>query len=192
MKFLLATLALLGLASAASAEQYQCTSDTGCTARITVDGVVEEHAFRKGDIVDTGSGWDVGGSCCEAGWVKVKTTDSQSQKPPHPPAGATSSFVVDDRLAGTTVTVGNITRTYVSARQLLSGGGGSTGTSGDTYKISWKSDSDGPAGPEQPVTVTVETEKNQGESIREHARRHAARVEAMKELFPPNVPDQTP
>lgn len=52
------------------AEDYQCTDDSGCTARITEDGELTEVTFRKGDLVSTEAGWVVS---TEDGWVKVKT-----------------------------------------------------------------------------------------------------------------------
>ena len=64
--------ALLVLAAAPSfAEDYQCTSDDGCTARITEDGEVQEVVFRKGDMVSTEAGWVVS---TDDGWHKVKTS----------------------------------------------------------------------------------------------------------------------
>ena len=52
------------------AEDYQCTDDSGCTARITEDGELQEVSFRKGDLVSTEEGWVVN---TDDGWVKVKT-----------------------------------------------------------------------------------------------------------------------
>lgn len=66
--------ALLGLALGfpAHAEDYQCTDDAGCSARITEDGELQEVTFRKGDLVSTEAGWIVS---TDDGWVKVKTKD---------------------------------------------------------------------------------------------------------------------
>jgi hypothetical protein len=52
------------------AEDYQCTDDAGCTARITEDGELQEVTFRKGDLVSTEAGWVVS---TDDGWAKVKT-----------------------------------------------------------------------------------------------------------------------
>ena len=61
---------LVMVAAPARAEEYQCSDDSGCTARITEDGEVQEVVFRKGDIVSTEAGWVVS---ADDGWVKVKT-----------------------------------------------------------------------------------------------------------------------
>lgn len=63
---------VLALGFPAQAEDYQCTDDAGCTARITEDGEVQEVSFRKGDLVSTEAGWVVS---TDDGWVKVKTKD---------------------------------------------------------------------------------------------------------------------
>jgi hypothetical protein len=68
--------ALLLLAAPARAEDYQCTDDTGCTARITEDGEVQEVTFRKGDLVSTEAGWVVS---ADDGWVKVKSKGKGSR-----------------------------------------------------------------------------------------------------------------
>ena len=54
-----------------------------------------------------------------------------------------------------------------------------TETMNETYETSWTS-----AG----VTHTVTTPKNQDESPTDWARRHAASVAALMDLFPPDVP----
>jgi hypothetical protein len=54
------------------AEDYKCTDDAGCTAKITEDGELQEVSFRKGDLVSTEAGWVVSP---DDGWVKVKTKD---------------------------------------------------------------------------------------------------------------------
>ena len=66
--------ALLAMAAGfpASAEDYQCGDDAGCTARVTEDGELQEAVFRKGDLVSTEAGWVVSP---DDGWVKVKTKD---------------------------------------------------------------------------------------------------------------------
>lgn len=175
MKILMVAMALFGLAAAADAEDYECKSDDGCTARITVDGVVEEHAFRKGDIVSTEAGWVVMSGC---GWVKLKTKDYAPNTPPRPQV-----TVLPMLGTGTTLTVGG--RQWTGLPQAFTG---TPGNQGDVFSMSWKHDSDGP-GPRQPATVTVETERRSGETIREHARRFQAMCDEMQELFPPNVPE---
>ena len=61
-------LILLAAGLPSSAEDYQCTNDDGCTARITEDGELQEVTFRKGDLVSTEAGWVVS---TDDGWVKV-------------------------------------------------------------------------------------------------------------------------
>ena len=51
------------------AEDYKCTDDAGCSARINEDGELQEVTFRKGDLVSTEAGWIVSQ---DDGWVKVK------------------------------------------------------------------------------------------------------------------------
>ena len=70
-----AVLLLMVAGLTAHAEDYQCTSDAGCTARITEDGELQEVVFRKGDLVSTEAGWVVSP---DDGWVKVKTKDRSS------------------------------------------------------------------------------------------------------------------
>lgn len=67
-----AALFLLAVGFPASAEDYQCTEDAGCSARITEDGELQEVTFRKGDLVSTEAGWVVSP---DDGWKKVKTKD---------------------------------------------------------------------------------------------------------------------
>ncbi len=64
--------ALLVLAAGipSHAEEYQCNSDAGCTARINEDGELQDVVFRKGDLVSTEAGWVVS---TDDGWVKVRT-----------------------------------------------------------------------------------------------------------------------
>lgn len=71
-----AALIFLAVGFPASAEDYQCNDDAGCTARITEDGEVQEVSFRKGDLVSTEAGWVVSP---DDGWVKVKTKDRASR-----------------------------------------------------------------------------------------------------------------
>lgn len=58
------------IASTASAEDYQCRNNDGCTATITTGGVQRVVVFRKGDVVSTGSGWVVD---TDDGWVKIRS-----------------------------------------------------------------------------------------------------------------------
>lgn len=66
----LAPMLVMALGILARAEDYQCTSDAGCTARITEDGELLDVSFRKGDIVSTDAGWVVSP---DDGWEKVRT-----------------------------------------------------------------------------------------------------------------------
>lgn len=61
-----------------------------------------------------------------------------------------------------------------------------TGTQGGTMSISWKHDPDG-AGPLKTMTPTASVEIEKGESAGHAARRLKVMVEAMMEVFPPNV-----
>lgn len=183
MKLLMFAVALMGLASAVNAEDFQCVNDAGCTARITRDGEVVEESFRKWDMVSTEAGWVVQ---LDDGWEKVKTRDRAPNSPP-PPSGPRTTFIYDPNYAGTTLSMGSSSIVFYGP-QTLTGG---AGTQGDKMEASWKHDADG-AGPRQPVTITVSTERRAGETIREQARRFGAIVDEMQDLFPPNVPDQTP
>ena len=58
------------------AEEYKCTDDAGCSARINEDGELQEVTFRKGDLVSTEDGWVVS---TDDGWVKVKRKASSNQ-----------------------------------------------------------------------------------------------------------------
>jgi hypothetical protein len=51
------------------AEDFKCTDEAGCDARITVDGEIETVTFRKGDLVSTEAGWTV---TSDEGWLKIK------------------------------------------------------------------------------------------------------------------------
>ena len=70
--------ALLVMATGLSshAEDYQCQNDSGCTARISEDGELQEVVFRKGDLVSTEAGWVVSP---DDGWVKVRTKGRASR-----------------------------------------------------------------------------------------------------------------
>lgn len=70
MKTLSVLTALLGLATAAEAEDWKCAREAGCTARINEDGVLKEVSFRKGDDVETEAGWIVSP---DDGWEKLDT-----------------------------------------------------------------------------------------------------------------------
>ena len=59
----------LAAALAVHAEDYKCTDEAGCSARINEDGELQEVTFRKGDLVSTEDGWVVSQ---DDGWVKVK------------------------------------------------------------------------------------------------------------------------
>ena len=67
-----AALLVMAAGQPSHAEDYQCTDDAGCSARITEDGELQEVVFRKGDLVSTEAGWVVS---TDDGWVKVRTKD---------------------------------------------------------------------------------------------------------------------
>jgi hypothetical protein len=67
-----AAVILLAAGVSSRAEEYQCDSDAGCSARINEDGELQEVTFRKGDLVSTEAGWDVSP---DDGWVKVRTNN---------------------------------------------------------------------------------------------------------------------
>lgn len=79
MKLLLLLVLALALGAPSAAEDFQCKNDAGCSARITVDGEVEEVVFRKNDLVSTESGWVV---TPDDGWEKIKTRTRQSGRTP--------------------------------------------------------------------------------------------------------------
>lgn len=49
-------------------EQFKCKNAAGCPASITTGGKTRTVVFRKGDLVDTDSGWIVDP---DLGWKKV-------------------------------------------------------------------------------------------------------------------------
>ena len=61
-------LALSATALAAFADDYQCTSSSGCDAIVSTDNGTKKVKFRKGDIVSTAHGWVVNPN---DGWVRV-------------------------------------------------------------------------------------------------------------------------
>lgn len=65
---------VLAVALPAQAEDYKCSNDAGCSARITEDGELQEVLFRKGDMVSTEAGWVVSP---DDGWVKVRANGQQ-------------------------------------------------------------------------------------------------------------------
>ena len=69
-RFTSAALLVMAAGLPSYAEDYQCTDDAGCSARITEDGELQEVVFRKGDLVSTEAGWVVSP---DDGWVKVRT-----------------------------------------------------------------------------------------------------------------------
>lgn len=83
MKTLSVLMALIGLASAADAEDWKCAREAGCTARINEDGVLKEVSFRKGDDVETEAGWIVSP---DDGWEKLDTGPASAG--PSSPGGA--------------------------------------------------------------------------------------------------------
>ena len=55
-------------------EDFRCSEDNGCDARINRDGNLETVSFRKGDLVSTEDGWYI---IHDDGWVKVKGNKCQ-------------------------------------------------------------------------------------------------------------------
>jgi hypothetical protein len=64
----LASAALVATALAALADDYQCVSDTGCTAMQSTENGTRTVKFKKGDIVSTSGGWIVNP---DDGWSRV-------------------------------------------------------------------------------------------------------------------------
>jgi hypothetical protein len=60
--------AVSAIALGAFADDYQCTSDTGCVALMPSPSGTRQVKFKKGDIVSTSSGWIVNPS---EGWHRV-------------------------------------------------------------------------------------------------------------------------
>jgi len=90
MKTLILAL-MVALASVASGEDYQCTWDAGCTARINRDGELTEVQFRRGDIVSTGEGWIVS---TDDGWRLIETRPRRQSVPQLRGSGVTVPMVV--------------------------------------------------------------------------------------------------
>jgi len=74
-------LALLLLCAVSRAEDWQCTSSSGCAASISQDGELVEIQFRKGDFVHTDQGWIVHPN---QGWVKVRSNPKPHARPDDP------------------------------------------------------------------------------------------------------------
>jgi len=55
-----------------SAQNYQCQNIGGCSASIDTGGVSKVVSFRKGDLIDTDSGWVINP---KEGWSKVMEID---------------------------------------------------------------------------------------------------------------------
>ena len=51
--------AVVATAFGVCADDYQCTSDSGCTAMQSTDNGTRTVTFKKGDIVSTSGGWIV-------------------------------------------------------------------------------------------------------------------------------------
>jgi len=73
MKIILQRLVLSAIVLSATAwssfgEQFKCKNAAGCPASITSGGSTRTVVFRKGDLIDTDSGWIVDP---ELGWKKV-------------------------------------------------------------------------------------------------------------------------
>jgi hypothetical protein len=60
--------AVAAIALGAFADDYQCTSDSGCVALMPGPSGTRQVKFKKGDIVSTSSGWIVNPS---EGWNRV-------------------------------------------------------------------------------------------------------------------------
>ena len=68
LKVLLSLTAVAATSVVALADDYQCTSDTGCTASESTEKGTRKVKFKKGDIISTSSGWIVNPA---NGWSKV-------------------------------------------------------------------------------------------------------------------------
>jgi hypothetical protein len=167
------------LAAAASAENTNApqtravrlaSPSTGCRGAL----VQEERRFHRSRVGRELQNCD--------GWVKVKTKDRAPQLPPRrsPPP---TTFVVDDRMAGTTLSFLRQTRIRRHAsddrrfrrrqRRHLRDTGSTTRTGTGT----------------PPAADGCRECERTGESIREHANRFKAMADTMRDLFPPNVPE---
>ena len=62
----------IALTVATKAETYQCHGVAGCKASITINGVHRVVNFRRGDIVNTDTGWVINP---RTPWVKVRGSD---------------------------------------------------------------------------------------------------------------------
>jgi len=78
-KYLLAILSLIVFSGFAISEDFKCTRDCGCKARITEDGAIKDVTFRKGDLISTEAGWVV---TPDDGWLKIRTKDDKRQDEP--------------------------------------------------------------------------------------------------------------
>jgi len=68
VRVFLSLMAVAAIALGALADDYQCTSDTGCVALMPAPSGTRTVKFKKGDIVSTASGWIVNPS---DGWSRV-------------------------------------------------------------------------------------------------------------------------
>ncbi len=70
----IAVIATMGLTT--HAEQHQCHNASGCTATTTSNGKPKIVVFRRGDIVNTSSGWIVNP---KNGWRKIQTSTQPTE-----------------------------------------------------------------------------------------------------------------
>lgn len=105
-------------------------------------------------------------------------------------ASAQVRYVHDEQHAGLSLSVGSHGIVYFSAAQLPGVGGSSAATfapsapGGDSMAVSWKWD---PENGDPVRDVSVRLERRPGQSVRNWAKDFREAVEAMMELYPPNV-----
>jgi len=68
VRVFLSLTAVATIALGALADDFQCTSDTGCAALLPSPSGTRTVKFKKGDIIGTSGGWIVNPS---DGWTRV-------------------------------------------------------------------------------------------------------------------------
>jgi hypothetical protein len=68
VRVFLSLTAVATIALGALADDFQCTSDTGCVALLPSPSGTRTVKFKKGDIIGTSGGWIVNPS---DGWTRV-------------------------------------------------------------------------------------------------------------------------
>jgi len=96
-KFLMLFLAPLLFSSSLWAQDFVCTSPSGCEARLTEGGRMTSTTFRKGDIVSKEAGWIIS---TRDGWKKIKTRDDGAKPAPPIPKSHPWWYPIPCGLAG--------------------------------------------------------------------------------------------